>query len=119
MTSLIDTFAPLCSEVEREIKKALSGILTGVFIRGYLPQNWIFKTENETITFSVSSTGDTSVMTGASDSPDVTIEIDHDYLVSAIQNRSQPSFKPQRFEISLHTPKGKTAFNYLRDRFGL
>jgi len=111
-------FGSICSEVENELKARLSR-LGGFLVRGYLPQHWVFRTDLETVTFCVDGNGNASVMAGASSTPDVTIDIDHQYLSTVLRARSRPSFPPQWFNVSSHTPKGKTAFNFLRGRFGL
>ena len=80
MTCLNEIFQPICQEVQKELKKYLSGILTSDFIKPYLPQHWVFITEQETITFMVDKKGNTSLADGESEAPDVTIKIDHDFL---------------------------------------
>jgi hypothetical protein len=119
MTELMEIFGSLCPEVEKELKPKLSSILLGSFIRGYLPQSWVFKTEKETVTFSVDKKGNAAVKEGEVEDPDVTIEIDHEFLVEALQTRSQPKLSPKRNEINFLSTKGETAFNFLKKRFGL
>jgi hypothetical protein len=119
MKSLEGIFESICSEVEKELKPMLGGLLTGPMIRGYLPQNWIFITEEKTVTFTVDKKGNAAIENGASDEPDVTIEIDHEYLTTALETRTQPSISPKKNEITFHTKKGETAFNFLKKRFGL
>lgn len=119
MTCLKGLFESICFDVECELKPKLSGFLSGAIIRSYLPQHWVFRTEKETITFSVDKNGNATVKTGAGGKPDVTIDIDHDYLSNVLKTRSKPSFLPNRSNIKFHTSKGKTAFNFLKDRFGL
>jgi hypothetical protein len=119
MTALKGIFESICYEVECEVKPKLSGFLTGVILRGNLPQHWVFKTEKETVTFSVDSNGNASVKTGGKSKPDVTINVDHDYLTTALTTRSQPSFSPKKLKTKFHTTKGERAFTFLRGRFGL
>lgn len=118
MTCIKELFKSLCFEVESELKPNLTG-LTGIFVKGFLPQNWVFNTESETVTFSVDTNGNASVMIGNHSTPDVTIDIDHDYLSTALRTRTTPPFQYKQFKITFHTSKGKTAFNYLRKRLGL
>jgi hypothetical protein len=119
MSELLEIFESLCPEVERELKPKLSSILLGSFIRGYLPQSWVFKTEKETVTFSVDKKGNAKAEEGDRDEPDVTIELDHDFLVEALKTRAQPEKSPQKNDIKFLTTKGETAFNFLKKRFGL
>lgn len=119
MTCLDEIFRPICSDVQNQVKKALKGFITGGIVRSYLPQHWVFITELETVTFAVNSNGNASIISGESQSPDVTIEIDHDYLCTALKTKQSPSFNPRNFNVSFQTQKGKTAFNYLRKHLGL
>jgi hypothetical protein len=119
LTSLKEIFDSICPEVEKELKPMLGGLITGPMIRGYLPQRWIFKSEYETVTFTVDKKGNATVEEGEGEAPDVTIEMDHEYLVKALETRSQPSIPPIKNDIIFHTRKGETAFNYLKKRFGL
>ena len=119
MSELMDILESLCPEIEKELKPKLGSILLGPFIRGYLPQSWVFRTEKETVTFSVDKKGITAVKEGAVEEPDVTIEIDHEFLVEALKSRSQPEKAPEKNDIEFHTTKGETAFNFLKKRFGL
>jgi hypothetical protein len=90
-----------------------------MFIKGYLPQAWVFITEKETITFYVDRGGKAYVESGSFNNPDVTITIDHDYLCEALRTRQQPSFGYKTLDVRAHTQKGQTAFNYLRGQLGL
>ncbi len=119
MSELMEIFELLCPEIEEELRPKLKSILLGPFIKGYLPQQWVFRTEVETVTFSVDKKGITAVKEGAVEEPDVTIEIDQEYLVAALKSRSQPEKSPEKNEIEFHTTKGETAFNFLKKRFGL
>ena len=119
MTCLNEIFQPICQEVQTQVKKYLSGILSAGFIKPYLPQHWVFITESETITFMVEKKGNTSVVDGESETPDVTIKIDHDFLCQALKTRERPDFEPSNYDISFQTKKGETAFNYLRKHLGL
>ena len=119
MSCLKESFVPICGEVEKELKKVLKGLLTGPMVKGYLPQNWVFVTETETVTFSVDRKGNASATEGGSESPDGAITIDHAYLAAALKDRKKPDFEYTRFETIFHTGKGETAFNYLGKRLGL
>ena len=119
MPSLNELFIPICQEVEKELKKVMKGLLTGPIVKGYLPQSWVFMTGSETMTFSVDKKGNAITIEGASETPDVTIIIDYDYLAAALKERKKPEFEYKQFEVKFHTVKGETAFNYLRKRLGL
>jgi hypothetical protein len=119
MTELDVLFQPVCEEVRKELKKVLSGIFTGQIVKGYLPQNWVFATEDETVTFSVDKKGNATILQGPCSEPDVTIRIDGKYLAAALKDRKKPDFEYQNFEVKFHTGKGETAFGYLRKRLGL
>jgi hypothetical protein len=119
MSELKEIFESLCPEVEKELRPKLKSILMGPFIRGHLPQSWVFRTEKETVTFSVDKKGNAVVKEGAEENPDVTIDLDHGYLVEALKTRKQPEKLSEKNDIRFHTKKGETAFNFLKKRFGL
>jgi hypothetical protein len=105
-------------EFEPEIRSRLQGFLGGL-IRNYLPQAWVFQTENETATLRVDAQGAVSVATGAGEKPDVTIEIPKKRLVAALKQRRREAVPPGGLKVTPHTAKGKAAFDYLRGRLGL
>ena len=104
--------------MEPQIRSQLGGFLGGI-VRAYLPQTWVFKTEKEVVSYTVDRTGAVSVTSGVAKDPDVTIEARHDHLVTLLQRRSRAGASPGSVVATPHTPKGKTAFDYLRGRLGL
>jgi hypothetical protein len=119
MSCIQGLLGSLSYEVEGQLKPALRG-LTGIIVRGYLPQAWVFETESETVTFSVDAQGGVSTQQGDSLYRDVTIRWTHDLLASVLRTRSRASVPSGACpSVTTHTPKGRTAFNYLRGRFGL
>ena len=119
MSEIKEIFESLIPEVEKELKPKLNSILMGPFIRGYLPQSWVFKTEKETVTFTVDKKGNVTVKEGDVEKPDVTIELNHEYMIQALKTRVKPEKSPEKSEIIFLTTKGETAFNLLKKRFGL
>jgi hypothetical protein len=119
MAEIAEIFESLIPEIEKELKPKINSILLGPFIRGYLPQNWVFKSEKETVTFTVDKKGNATVKEEEEENPDVVIELDHEFLVEALKTRSQPEKSPEKSEIKFLTTKGETAFNLLKKRFGL
>ncbi|HXY47390.1 MAG TPA: hypothetical protein VEK13_05805 [Thermoplasmata archaeon] len=105
-------------DAEPEIQQRLHGLFGGM-IRAYLPQTWVFRTEDGTASFRVDSTGRIEVASGADPSPDVTIEIGHDRLKAALTSRRREAVPPGSVTVTPRTAKGKVAFGYLRERIGL
>jgi len=105
-------------DVEPEVRKRLSGFFGGM-VRAYLPQTWVFRTEDGTASMTVSAQGEVSVSAGAIAPCDVTIEVGHDRLRAALTTRRAGSGVPGPLTVTPHTAKGKAAFGYLRDRLGL
>lgn len=105
-------------DAEPEIQQRLHGLFGGM-IRAYLPQTWVFRTEDGVASFRVDTAGRIEVASGADSSPDLTIEIGHDRLKAALSTRRRDAVPPGRFTVTPHTAKGKTAFEYLRGRLGL
>ena len=108
----------VCRDVERELKPAATGILTGWLVKVYLPQDWIFKTEAESVTFHVTKTGSATVKAGESTNPDVVIEWDHDSLSTVLKTRSSAGISHPP-KVSVLTTKGKTGYDQLRKRIGI
>jgi hypothetical protein len=120
MTCIQSLLGPICSEIEGQLKPALGDFFKGMIVRGYLPQTWVFETESESTTLTVDATGNTSLMSGASQLRDVTIRWHHDLLRSVLQMRNRSSVPSgQAPQVICHTQKGQTAFNFLRQRLGL
>lgn len=116
MESLEALLGHLCLGIERELKPQLKGF-AGMFIIPYLPQTWVFRSEKEVASLTVDSEGNARVRQGTSANADVTIEGDHAFLVNAFTERRRPN--QGHFKATPHTPKGRTAFDLLRSRFGL
>lgn len=105
-------------EFEPELNNRLKGVFGGI-IRAYLPQIWVFETEDGSASLHVSRLGEVSVTAGSSPHPDVTVKIPHDRLVAALKTRNRDTVPPGPLTVTPHTAKGKTAFDYLRSRLGL
>ena len=103
-------------EVQPEVQKQLAGLFGG-FVRTYLPQAWVFETNHGTATLLVDAKGVVSVEEGAVERPDVTLKVPYEPLVHALKTKSKMS--PDAVTVTPHTAKGRTAFDYLRGRFGL
>jgi hypothetical protein len=103
---------------EPEIRSRLSGFF-GPILSAYLPQTWVFKTDQETASLSVDAAGKVTVAAGAAPHPDVTIEIPHDRLKAALKERKREAVPPGPIQVTPHSAKGKAAFDYLRGRLGL
>jgi|HubBroStandDraft_1064217.scaffolds.fasta_scaffold02229_1 hypothetical protein len=103
---------------EPEIQKQLTGFL-GAIVRGYLPQVWVFETDDGTASLIVDKAGTITVVTGVAPHPDVTVKIPHDRLVAALKTRNKDAVPPGPLTVTPHTAKGRTAFDYLRGRLGL
>ena len=105
-------------QFEPELQHRLKGLFGGL-IRGYLPQVWVFETDDGTASLLVDKTGTVSVVSGTAPHPDVTVEIPHDRLAIALRTRDRAAVPPGPLTVTPHTGKGKTAFDYLRSRLGL
>jgi hypothetical protein len=105
-------------QVEPEVQKQLKGLFGGI-VRSYLPQTWVFDTDDGTASMIVDKAGTVSVVAGAAPHPDVTVKIPHDRLAAALRTRDRSKVPPGPIEVTPHTGKGRTAFDYLRGRIGL
>ncbi len=118
MGEVEDALRHAAVDFEPEIQRRLTGFLGG-FIRAYLPQAWVFKTDVETVTLRVDSAGKVKVDAGVEPKPDVTVEIPWKRLRVALTKRSKEAVPPGPLTVTPHTAKGKAAFDYLRSRLGL
>lgn len=106
-------------QIGSQLKPHLSGLFSGV-MRSYLPQAWSFTTEVGSATLRVDRTGNAMVAGGAVPPLDVTIRWGQAQLEWAITQQGRgPRPAGSEPEIILHTPKGRTVFEFLRDRFNL
>ena len=105
-------------EVEAQLKPQLNGFFGGM-VRGYLPQAWVFSTEEGSTTLRVEKDGSSKVAAGAEASPDVTVETTHAALASALTNRERSQLPPGAFRVTAHTEKGRMAFRFFRSRLGV
>jgi len=118
MTSLVPLLEKVAKDVQPQVQSQLGGFFGGM-VRAYLPQTWVFRTEKEVASLTVDKAGVISVAKGAAANPDVTIETEHERLVTALTTRSRDRVPPGHLTVTPHTSKGKTAFEYLRSRLGL
>jgi hypothetical protein len=103
--------------VESQLRPQLGGLFGGM-IRAYLPQTWVFRTEEGAASLVVDRDGHASVAAEAKPTPDVSVEALHAEL-KAVLSRERPGPPPPSLRVTPHTAKGRTAFDYLRGRFGL
>ncbi len=104
--------------VEPEIQRRLQGLL-GSFVRAYLPQAWVFRTDVGTATLLVDARGATSVVAEPPAHPDVTVEATFARLSAALREGRKGAPSSAGVTVTTHTSKGKAAFDYLRERVGL
>jgi hypothetical protein len=105
-------------DIERQLKPQLSGLFGGI-LRGYLPQTWVFKTEEGNASLRVDTDGHAAAIGGVAPQPDVTIETTHARLAAALTTRSKVGVPPGPLKVTPHTEKGRLAFEFLRSRLGL
>jgi hypothetical protein len=117
MSCTAETLGKAAPSLEAEVKTRLGGFLGGI-VRSYLPQIWVFRTEQDAATLAVDANGHVTVTPTAAPSPDVTIELRHGELASILASKGKAA-PAGPVKATPHTPKGRTAFDYLRSRFGL
>lgn len=118
MSCLVPLLSDAARGVEAQITPQLNGLFGGV-IRAYLPQRWVFQTEEGAATLDVGPDGRTSVADGAREQPDVTVRIGHAKLAAALTQRRSHGLPPGPVDVQAHTAKGKAAFDFARGRLGL
>lgn len=119
MSQLLPALQRIAPGIQHELQGRLASF-AGMFIVGYLPQTWAFVTEDGSAALSVDQKGTVVAELGAPPSPDVTVEWGHDALVAALlRQKRAPAASDPKLRVTPHTPKGKTAYEFLRGRFGL
>lgn len=118
MSCLVPLLSEAARGVEAQIKPQLGGLFGGV-VRAYLPQRWVFQTEEGAATLDVAVDGTASVAAGAHAQPDVTVRIGHAKLAAALTQRRSSGLPPGPVDVQAHTAKGKAAFDFARSRLGL
>ncbi len=117
MASVRELLEPLAARAEHEVRPRLGGMFGGM-LRAYLPQTWVFTTEQGSASLTVDGEGRATITEGPAVPADVTVEVGHARLESALASGGR-QIAPGRFEVTPHTRKGKAAFDYLRGRLGL
>jgi len=118
MGSIVALLERAARDFQPQVQAQLGGFF-GEMVRAYLPQTWVFRTERETASLTVDRAGQVTVAAGAATPADVTVETTAERLAAALSNRSRAGVPPGPLSVTPHTAKGKTAFDYLRGRFGL
>jgi hypothetical protein len=101
-----------------ELQRRLTGFL-GQMARAYLPQTWHFVTEAGAASLTVTGRGELYVVEGSTASPDVTVRISQKHLHQALEMGPGKPLPPGAVQVTGHTSKGRTAFEFLRGRLGL
>ena len=118
MSCLVELLTEAGKGVEAQLKPQLAGFFGGV-VRSYLPQRWVFVTEDGSATLGVETTGEVWVRAGREPSADVTIETSHAKLSRALKSRSREGLPSDPVHVTAHTTRGRTAFDFTRKRLGL
>lgn len=118
MSCIADLLAAAAQDIEGQVRRQLDGPFGGV-IRAYLPQTWVFRTEDGAASLTVDAHGMAQVAAGAAPSPDVTIETSHARLEAALRTRRRESVPDGPLKVTPHTEKGRTVFSFLRSRLGM
>jgi hypothetical protein len=116
LESLLSTLRP---DIESQLQPHLHGIV-GHMIRRYLPQVWVFRTESDSASLRVSEEGNVRASSGVPRQYDVLVDWTQEQLTAALKTRDRakiPAGAAPTFEFKTH--RGKTAFSFLRSRFGL
>ncbi len=113
MTCIAGLLARIAPEIEAQLKPTLAG-LAGLFVRGYLPQVWVFSTGTERATLVVDAHGNAKVTLGNVEPVDVLIIASHDTFSTALEvaNGLRPRDSPISGQIDSQFYSGKGSFSY-------
>lgn len=112
-----------CVDAECRLKPEMNG-LRGLIVRSYLPSVWVFSTEKESATLLISVMGNMHVHQGRPPEADMEIDVEiewtHELLKAVLRDRGRSSIPEFAYpKIYARTTKGRQAFNFLKDQFGL
>lgn len=118
MACLPDLLASIAPELEANVRRNLGGPFGGM-VAAYLPQTWVFATDDGVASLRVERDGSVRALPGAAPDADVTVATSHARLVAALRTRRRDAVPPGPLAVTPHTAKGRTAFAFLRGRLGL
>ena len=104
------------TEGEEELRKTLRSQSLGGSVRSYLPQTWVFTTEQESLTVHADNEGRIWVSDGLAPVRDGAVAIRHDLLAESIRTGEAPP--PGSLVVNFYTDKGRAAFEHLASFFG-
>jgi len=116
ISSLAGVLQKFCEEMMKRLKTELGRFYTGGYMSKYLPQTWLFKTENEAFTIVMDSEGNVVLSGTESKTPDVRIYTTEITLSNALQSNVKPKWQ---WHVAFNTKKGEAAYTYMRGKFGL
>ena len=117
MNALAQALQKMAPDLEKELASRLQGFL-GAILRSYLPQTWVLKSETESASMTVDRQGKATIVPHEVAGADVTIEAKQAVLLAALTQGASSKARSTDFHVTMHTGKGKTAFEFLRKRFG-
>jgi hypothetical protein len=118
MASTVEALSQMRASLETEVQSRLEGFLGG-FVRQYLPQTWLFRTDQDVASLAVDAAGRVSVTPEANPSPDVTVEGPRAVLLGVLASKGRERPASGALRVTPHTAKGRAALGYLGPRFGL
>ncbi len=116
MSVLTGLFQKFCEEMMKRLKSEGGTSSTGGYVRRYLPQIWVFKTEKEAFTVFIYNEGNVTYAGTEDKNPDVSIMTTEITLSNALQNIAKPKWQ---WHVMFNTTKGEGAYTYLRGKYGL
>lgn len=113
-----ETLARVAPAVQAEVQPRLRGLFGG-FVRAYLPQTWVFRTELDAASLTVDAQGVAATVPHELEAPDVTVELPHGQLAELLATRGRRRPPAGTVKVTAHTSKGRAALGYLGPRLGL
>ena len=117
MGELADALRGIAPRLSIEVGRRRKGFM-GAVLHHYLPQSWTVQSPSDAATLSVGIDGIVAVRDGTDPSADVVIRGPQAKLVAALTQGHGADVRRTDFEIELRTRKGRTTFEFLRERFG-
>ncbi|HEY6238189.1 MAG TPA: hypothetical protein VIZ68_03265, partial [Thermoplasmata archaeon] len=93
MSCTVELLAVVARDVEGQVRSQLQGMF-GPMIRSYLPQTWVFTTEEGSASLTVDAEGRATATPGALPNADVTVVTSHARLEAALRTRRKEAVPP-------------------------
>ncbi len=95
MSCLLGLLRAIAPEIDARLAPQVRGLFGG-FLSAYLPQVWVFETDDGTVSLTIDRAGHAAAVAGALPDPDVRVVTSHARLAAALAPR--PEERPDKHQ---------------------